>query len=114
MALIACPECNKRVSERAPRCPHCGNPIATAKAEPKPKPNDGSEIPYAILAKEQAPAKSKGGFVDVIGGCLGRIIVGIMVFAVIPGCIKGCSNAIEKRNQQRMIDDALKDIRQGK
>lgn len=36
MALIACPKCNKRVSEKAPWCPDCGNPIATTKAERTP------------------------------------------------------------------------------
>ncbi|HEY6730688.1 MAG TPA: zinc ribbon domain-containing protein [Solirubrobacterales bacterium] len=27
MTLIACPECGKEVSDRAPRCPNCGVPI---------------------------------------------------------------------------------------
>lgn len=26
MALIACPECNKGISDKAPACPHCGFP----------------------------------------------------------------------------------------
>lgn len=30
MALIACPECNHQVSDRAFACPSCGNPIAAA------------------------------------------------------------------------------------
>jgi hypothetical protein len=28
MALIACPECGKQVSNSAPACPNCGAPIA--------------------------------------------------------------------------------------
>src|SRR5690554_1631201 len=30
MALIACPECSKQVSDSAPSCPNCGVAIATA------------------------------------------------------------------------------------
>jgi len=28
MSLIVCPECRKQVSDKAPACPNCGNPIA--------------------------------------------------------------------------------------
>jgi hypothetical protein len=28
MALIACAECGRQISERAPACPHCGMPLA--------------------------------------------------------------------------------------
>lgn len=27
MALIACPECQREISSRAPACPHCGYPV---------------------------------------------------------------------------------------
>lgn len=30
MALIACPECQKQVSDAAPACPHCGYPVQGA------------------------------------------------------------------------------------
>lgn len=33
MALIACPECAKQVSDQAPACPGCGFPIARGQAE---------------------------------------------------------------------------------
>jgi predicted amidophosphoribosyltransferase len=29
MALIHCSECSKEVSDKAPACPHCGNPLAS-------------------------------------------------------------------------------------
>jgi hypothetical protein len=32
MALIECGECNRQVSDKAPACPGCGAPIASAKA----------------------------------------------------------------------------------
>ena len=28
MAIIACPECAKGISDKAPACPHCGTPIS--------------------------------------------------------------------------------------
>jgi len=28
MALISCPECSHRVSDKAPACPSCGYPVA--------------------------------------------------------------------------------------
>ncbi len=30
MALISCPECGKKISDRAPHCIHCGCPISTS------------------------------------------------------------------------------------
>ncbi len=40
MALIACPECNKQVSDQAPACPHCGFPIS----RPASKPNGAVQL----------------------------------------------------------------------
>ena len=33
MALIACPDCSKQVSDTAPACPNCGKPIAPVQIE---------------------------------------------------------------------------------
>ena len=35
MALIQCPECGKKVSDKAKECPECGHPIAEVTAEKK-------------------------------------------------------------------------------
>lgn len=32
MALITCDECRREISDRAPACPHCGNPLRAARA----------------------------------------------------------------------------------
>ena len=32
MALIACPECTKEISDKALSCPHCGNPAVSLPA----------------------------------------------------------------------------------
>ena len=42
MALISCPDCEKEVSDRAPTCPNCGAPIATAPKAAGP----GEATPY--------------------------------------------------------------------
>lgn len=31
MALVACSECGKQISDKATFCPHCGNPLSTTK-----------------------------------------------------------------------------------
>lgn len=36
MALIACNECGKQISDKAAACPNCGNPIAEAPASKGP------------------------------------------------------------------------------
>jgi len=36
MALIACPECEKEVSDKAESCPHCGYPLAPSRVEKLP------------------------------------------------------------------------------
>lgn len=38
MALIECSECESDVSDRAPTCPRCGNPIAVSALPPPPPP----------------------------------------------------------------------------
>jgi len=48
MALVACQECNREVSDRASACPHCGNPMA-ARAQP---------ATTGPLAVETAPGKA--------------------------------------------------------
>lgn len=84
MALIACPECNARVSDRADNCPQCGYPIKSIIC----RPHEPSEKPlhpdYVRAEREQVPgesvaprvvkqAKSRGVYV-ILGlflGCLG-------------------------------------------
>ena len=44
MALITCPECAGKVSDRAAACPHCGYPIKKTPRK-KPKPNRRRKLP---------------------------------------------------------------------
>jgi hypothetical protein len=47
MALIACPECSREVSDRASACPHCGAPVGPQRADPPGAP----DISYAGLRR---------------------------------------------------------------
>ena len=31
MAIIRCPECDREISDKAEKCPHCGYPLKSAK-----------------------------------------------------------------------------------
>lgn len=84
MALIACPECNANVSDRADNCPQCGYPIrsiirATSQTAEKPLHPDyirAEKEPIARAAttpRVVKQAKSRGVYV-ILGlffGCLG-------------------------------------------
>ena len=40
MALIVCPECGGKVSDKASACPHCGYPILNANSEKNALPHN--------------------------------------------------------------------------
>jgi len=69
MALINCPECKKEISDKAEKCPTCGNPIS----------------PGTEAIKEETPSKEIGGKEEVGGS----FIVGILL--VISGLIMAFS-----------------------
>lgn len=76
--MIACPECGRNCSDRAPQCPQCGYPIAqhvtpgmsaapqhgspapAARATPPPIPHSGSrhQQPHSPLVQPLAPPKA--------------------------------------------------------
>lgn len=62
MALIVCPECNGKVSDKAFACPACGYPIA-------------------------APQQGKGGWPGVLGGVAGTYISANALVSIIVGSI---------------------------
>ncbi len=49
MALIACPECARDVSDAAASCPHCGHPLLTRRATPAAAVNKGAGTLTKIL-----------------------------------------------------------------
>ncbi|MCD7946631.1 MAG: zinc ribbon domain-containing protein [Clostridiales bacterium] len=57
MALIACPECAKEVSEQAEACPHCGFPVSKYLKEQEKKrrgSRDKRKIQYTDEELQQA------------------------------------------------------------
>ncbi|URX63252.1 zinc-ribbon domain-containing protein [Luteibacter anthropi] len=64
MALIACRDCGKDVSDAAPACPHCGRPVAATVIEQ--------------TSKDIKRLKIMGGVVFVLG--LVMFLVGGMLF----------------------------------
>lgn len=65
MALIQCPECDGKVSDQAPACPHCGFPLAgaaastsaTAAASASLATADASGISQQTLSENAYPGK---------------------------------------------------------
>jgi membrane protein YdbS with pleckstrin-like domain len=64
MALVACPECQGKVSTAAPRCPHCGHPLGEVApvtipfAIPVAPALSNAPAPAAALASPIGPATS--------------------------------------------------------
>lgn len=75
MALIKCPECGADISEKAERCPNCGNP---------------NKVSTVVLAE-----KEKGFW------SAGRTAIGIISMVLFPlitlqSCAAGINNALEE------------------
>lgn len=49
MALISCPECSQKVSDKAPTCPHCGVPFKANAPEP-PRPTFATGLKHGLPA----------------------------------------------------------------
>jgi hypothetical protein len=62
MALIACPECGRQVSDKAPLCPHCGMPNAAEAPPPASAPPGGQSV---ISSEER-----KAGLDQSVASCM--------------------------------------------
>ena len=74
MALITCPECSKRISDRAVECPHCGFPIGE-----RPE-HAGRTRARKPVVQDADNAKSHGasGAVFAIAAVLVPVLIGLM------------------------------------
>ncbi len=63
MAMIICPKCGGQISDRAPRCPHCGYVRSNDNQPPQPTPPAPQQqpIPQPTQAPAQRPAAKSGG-----------------------------------------------------
>lgn len=105
MALIACPECNREISEKAPQCPNCGCPVAAATQTQKGAPGTGT------VHEKGGDSASKGdksfqltkptrGFGrELLGGVLTIVSFAVVLLGI--GGIKSCmEEAATKRAEE--------------
>ena len=76
MALIKCPECNREISDKAGKCPHCGYPIDEMKKEEKK---------VTGQQKEPVPSEKK----DVKHFSKKIIAIGAVIVVLVIACIAG-------------------------
>jgi len=74
MALINCNECGKQISDKADKCPNCGNPI-----------NKSGVIPSSYTSTSEVHGKNEGCFMQTLNfGCvLTVVIIGIIILLII-------------------------------
>jgi len=79
VALIACPECTREISDKAAACPHCGNPRQAA--PPAPQEYYFEPTPQPVVVQP----KGEGCFLQTLNlGCfLVFALIGIAVLAMI-------------------------------
>ena len=76
MALKPCPECGREVSDRAPACPGCGNPMmATVVTPPDPPPGPPDVQTIEATGKDWKVVQAMGAGVMVLGvlSCAGGL-----------------------------------------
>jgi hypothetical protein len=84
MPLINCPECRKQVSDKAPTCPHCGNPIA----------GGSPDAPLHQIVVQQPPRPKSG-----CGSAFGWLI------AIAAGVFLAFTNPTETDMRQKIAKD---------
>lgn len=87
MALIACPECNAEVSDKASACPKCGNPMkATAPPETAGPTCERCRIPFVPVTKRNSVSLAGmfGALLFLVGlaTMLGNLIAGLVIIVI--------------------------------
>lgn len=77
MALINCPQCGKQVSDKAPKCPHCGLDMTVPYAPPKAE----------IQEETQKKPRKVWNIIAIVVGCLG-VVSAVLWFFVFKGMVK--------------------------
>ena len=72
MALINCPQCGKQVSDKAPKCPHCGLDMTVPNTPPKEE----------TSIQEENPKKPRKVWpvVAIVVGCIALVAVALWFF----------------------------------
>lgn len=83
MALIACPECGKEISDKVKTCPHCGYPLV---GEPQQEQSTSTPQQVEVVLVKVDPKKSK------------KIIIGVIVAVAL---IAVCALTVITMNRQK-------------
>ena len=98
MGLIECPDCDGKVSEAAPTCPHCGRPMGVGVSLPPPAVAVSDEE-CAETIREYA-AQEKEDWMFAVGAIL---IPCLLVF----GLVK-CADLMPKRETFKEFEERTK------
>ena len=95
MAIVKCSECSREVSDKAPSCPNCGNPIGRPVLEVATNPSKPFKVELELTNKKWKKVILIAWFV-IVGGLLiltageeGLAPGGILIFFGIVGLIVG-------------------------
>ena len=98
MALIACPECEKQMSDTAESCPDCGYKLTPEIVESIKK-DEAEKAEKAEKEKQQQEANNKSCLI----GCL--IFLGICILmAIIPVIVEDCAEMSAQRAREESDD----------
>ncbi|MGM9832501.1 MAG: YARHG domain-containing protein [Candidatus Limisoma sp.] len=112
MAMIICPKCGGQISDRAPRCPHCGyvrsndnqpqQPTPTPPAAPAPPAPQQQPTPTPQLTPTQRPTATSGGKLNTthIVIIAAALIVGIAI------CVAAILLTRDDEKQAEIIETA--------
>lgn len=117
MALEKCPQCEAEISDKAPKCVHCGWERPVEEPEPKPRyceecgkaiedeeaevcPNCGCPVKKEDQeAAEDAPAKVEVTSVKV-NKKTRKIVIGVVAAVVALVCVVGCVSLVQSSNAE--------------
>jgi hypothetical protein len=84
--LRSCPDCDKLVSRRASRCPHCGCPLATPDDPAAATEAAGRQTDESSSVAASSPAKS-GGIRSQVGLLVAGAVSGVLLISIVAGVV---------------------------
>lgn len=100
MALIACSECKREVSDKAAACPHCGAPTGGT------QPSLGSYYNDVMDSAPPVPVKRSSGLWKWL---LGLPVGVLVVLFVIGSCVGNTPEGRERSNKRAAIEQCWKE-----
>ena len=101
MSMIKCPECGKKISNKANSCPHCGCPIAVSKERTSPNENANKETVQTTSGQK----KKRGCLIAVLAFFAIYLVIAIMA-QFVPDNSETSESTIEETASQLSKEDA--------